>query len=216
MFQDLATHPMVAGAVYSFIAAMTPGPNNLMLLSSGMTFGLRRPLPHMFGVAGGFLVLMTVVIVGVGALLNALPAVRWALLIAGSSFMAYLAYRTMTASTDLEHKKASRPLTFLEASAFQAINPKGWGYALSYTAMIAGLSETGEIGWMLGIGAVAVSLSPSAFSSLTWVSLGQLMSRLIDNPRRIRVINVALGLSLFLMIPLMFLGELQDILGLPD
>lgn len=82
--------------------------------------------------------------------------------------------------------------------------------------MIAGLSETGEIGWMLGIGAVAVSLSPSAFSSLTWVSLGQLMSRLIDNPRRIRVINVALGLSLFLMIPLMFLGELQDILGLPD
>ena len=88
MFQDLATHPLVAGAVYSFIAAMTPGPNNLMLLSSGMTFGLRRTLPHMFGVAGGFLVLMTVVIVGVGALLNAVPTVRWGLLIAGSPVMA--------------------------------------------------------------------------------------------------------------------------------
>ncbi|MAH87041.1 MAG: lysine transporter LysE [Kiloniella sp.] len=213
MLESLATHPLIVGAVYSFIAAMTPGPNNLMLLSSGMTFGLRRTLPHMFGVAGGFLVLMTIVIIGVGALLAAMPAVRWALLLAGSTFMAYLAYRTMTASTDLERNKASRPLTFLEASAFQAINPKGWGYAISYTAMIAGLSETGEIGWMLGVGAVAVSLSPSAFSSMTWVSLGQLMSRLIDDPRRIRLINVCLGMSLFLMIPLMFLSELQDILG---
>ena len=68
--------PLFAPALYAFIAAMTPGPNNLMLLSSGLTFGFARTLPHMLGVSFGFLILTVAIVAGVGAAIMAMPTVR--------------------------------------------------------------------------------------------------------------------------------------------
>ncbi len=213
MIEVLKNSPLVVAALYAFVAAMTPGPNNLMLLSSGMTFGLRRTLPHMLGAAGGFLVLITAIAAGVGAAIAAVPAFRWLLLLGGSAFMAYLAFRIMTAPADLKQRESKRPLNFYEAAAFQAINPKAWGFSLSYMALIVGVSDAGKITFWLGFSAVVISMGTTLCSTLTWVGLGRIMARLIDSPQLVRVINVVLGLTLFLMIPLMFWSELNDILA---
>lgn len=212
MIEALQNTPLFAPALYAFIAAMTPGPNNLMLLSSGLTFGFARTLPHMLGVSFGFLILTVAIVAGVGAAIMAMPTVRWFLLLGGTMFMIYLAYKTMTAPADLKQRESKRPLRFWEAAAFQAINPKAWGFGLSYMALISGVAPNGQITFWLAIAAIIIPQITTFCSVVTWAGLGQGMSRLIESPRIVRVINVALGLTLFLMIPLMWWSELQEIL----
>jgi threonine/homoserine/homoserine lactone efflux protein len=201
-------------ALYSFVAAITPGPNNIMLLSSGLTFGMRRTVPHMAGILAGFLVLTTVIVIGVGAAVMAVPAFRYALLAGGTAFMVYLAYKTMTASSDLKQREAKRPLTFSEAAAFQAINPKAWGFGLSYMALVIGVSPGEVVTFWIAVYAILIPQISTAISALSWAGLGQVMTQLIDSPRTVRLINILLGLTLFLMIPLMFWSELREILAL--
>lgn len=212
MFESLQNAPLLMAALYSFIAAMTPGPNNLMLLSSGLTFGYRRTLPHMLGVAFGFLILTTAIVIGVGAAIMAAPSVRWFLLIGGTLFMLYLIYRTVTASADLSQRESKRPLRFWEAAAFQGINPKAWGFGLPYMALVTGAAPNGQLSLWIAIGAIIIPLINTLLSAVTWVGLGQMMARLIQSPKTVRGINIVLGLTLFLMIPLMWWSELAALL----
>ena len=140
--------------------------------------------------------------------------VTQALLIGGTLFLFYLAYKTFTAPTDLQQRQAKRPLSFWEAAAFQFINPKAWGFGLSYIALITGISSTGQISIPLAIIAVLIPQVSTCISAITWSGLGRVMAQLITKPRLVRAINIVLGLTLFLMIPLMFWSELRAILTL--
>ena len=214
MIEILQNSQLYVAALFAFVSAITPGPNNIMLMSSGLTFGIRRTVPHMVGIAAGFLVLTILLVVGVGAALMAVPPFRYALLIGGTVFLFYLAYKTFTAPTDLQKRQSKRPLSFWEAAAFQFINPKGWGFGLSYIALITGISPTGQISLPLAIIAVLIPQISTYISAITWSGLGRVMAQLITKPRLVRAINIVLGLTLFLMIPLMFWSELSAIMGL--
>jgi threonine/homoserine/homoserine lactone efflux protein len=103
--------------VFAFVTSITPGPNNFMLLASGVNFGFRRTIPHMLGIGGGFLSLLLGVGFGLGALLTAYPALHRALKIAGGAYLLYLAWRiAMSRSLNEKDGKAARPMTFLEAA----------------------------------------------------------------------------------------------------
>lgn len=110
--------------IFSLSAAFTPGPNNVMLTSSAATFGSRRILPHILGIAAGFAGLAVAGGFGLAGLMKAVPQLHPALKFFGIVFLLYLAWKIGTA-TRATATGSSRPLGFLQAAAFQWIKPKG-------------------------------------------------------------------------------------------
>lgn len=117
---------LLALASFTFVASITPGPNNLMLAASGVGFGLRRTVPHMLGVCAGFAVLVLACGLGIGALLMQSPAVAVGLKLLGSGYLLYLAWRLRGAMNPDGGASRARPMSFTAAAAFQFANPKAW------------------------------------------------------------------------------------------
>jgi threonine/homoserine/homoserine lactone efflux protein len=123
---------------FAFVMSITPGPNNIMLLSSGARFGLRRSLPHMLGVTGGFLALLALTAAGVGALLLSFPMVSVLLAIGCAAYLLWLAWQLVRSSGVAANKPnatepptaSERPLSWFAAAVFQVANPKAWAMAV--------------------------------------------------------------------------------------
>jgi threonine/homoserine/homoserine lactone efflux protein len=169
----------------------TPGPNNTMLTASGANFGWRRTLPHAMGVAIGFPVMLVAVALGLGGVFEAEPRIATLLTWIGFAAMLYFAWRIATA--DAAHSETRpRPLTFVEASAFQWINPKAWTFAIwvaaTYAVGTAALTN-------IALAAVVFLLSGLG-SSQTWTLFGTVIGRLIGTGWKLRAFNIAMALLL--------------------
>lgn len=118
-------------AVFAFVSSITPGPNNIMLTSSGIMFGFNRTIPHMLGVTFGFCVMLVLCATGIGSLILALPSIHVILKTLGSAYLLYLAWklRSMSFKSDLGNDK--KPMTFFAAAVFQFANPKAWVMAIT-------------------------------------------------------------------------------------
>lgn len=186
---------------FALVATITPGPNTLMLLASGVNFGFRRTIPHMVGIAVGFMSLLLAVGFGLGALFQAFPQMQTVLRIAGGAYLLYLAFRIATArSFGGRADAASRPLTVLGAALFQWVNPKAWMMGVSamaiYTSADAKVETT-----LLVVGAFALVLTPSVTA---WAGFGTALRSYLADPLRLRVFNVTMGLILALsLIPML-------------
>ncbi|HEX8601480.1 MAG TPA: LysE family translocator [Pseudoduganella sp.] len=123
--------PFLPLMMFAFVSSITPGPNNIMLTSSGIWFGFRRSVPHMLGITIGFGVLLAICAMGIGALVMALPAAQLALRIAGSGYLLYLAWQLRNMNFDRQGEQAQRPMGFMAAAAFQFCNPKAWVMAIT-------------------------------------------------------------------------------------
>jgi threonine/homoserine/homoserine lactone efflux protein len=128
---------------FAFVAAMTPGPNNIMLTASGVTFGFTRTIPHMLGICAGFVALVLAVGLGVGAAFTALPEAKTVLKIIGAAYMLWLAWKVATAGPSDADGGRAAPMTFWQAVAFQWVNPKAWVMAVS--AMAASGRDLGRL-----------------------------------------------------------------------
>ncbi len=130
---------MLALATFALVMSITPGPNNLMLLSSGARFGLRRTLPHLFGVTSGFLGLIACSTAGVGALVLAYPTISSALSVACTMYLLWLAWQLLRSGPiDADNNStalAARPLSWLQATFFQLANPKTWAAAVTMVSL---------------------------------------------------------------------------------
>lgn len=175
---------LAALAAFAFVTSITPGPNNLMLMASGANFGFRRTIPHMLGVALGFVAMAALVGVGLAGVFDVFPALHVALKIASVLYMGWLAWRIANAAPPKDGAGKGRPFTFLQAALFQWVNPKAWAMALTAIAVYA---PSRSVGAVLIVAAVfgAVNL-PSVGS---WVVLGEQMRRVLTNPARLRVFN---------------------------
>lgn len=183
----------LALVAFAFVSSVTPGPNNFMLLASGVNFGFRRTVPHMFGIAGGFASLLLAVGFGLGAVLAAFPALHLLLKIAGGAYLLYLAWRiAISRSLDAKHGKAARPMTFMEAAAFQWVNPKAWMMAV--TAMAIYTSPQAPI---LSVFLVAFAFTLVNFPSVSiWAGFGIAMRGFLEDPVRLKWFNIAMGILL--------------------
>ena len=171
--------------LFAFVSSITPGPNNIMLLASGVNFGFRRTIPHMLGIGAGFVVLLLAVGLGLGAVLTAFPALHTALKIAGGAYLLYLAWRVATSRTlAREGGEAARPMRFSEAAAFQWVNPKGWTMALTGITAYA----PGQSLWAVLVVSGAFLVVNSVSGSL-WVLIGQQIRRFLTDPRRLVLFN---------------------------
>ena len=121
-------------ATYSFVMAITPGPNNVMLTASGANFGFRRTVPHIFGISTGCAIQLIAVCAGLGALFTRWPVLQTALQWAGAAYLLWLGWKLLR-SGEVAEAQAPKPITFLHAAAFQFINPKAWIISLSAVAL---------------------------------------------------------------------------------
>lgn len=184
MTQDL----LLAFAAFCFVTSATPGPNNLMLMASGANFGIRRTVPHVLGVSGGFTLMVALVGLGLSRMFDHFPMAHDILRIVSVVYLVWLAWKIATAAPPSEGDKHGRPLTFLQAAAFQWVNPKAWTMAL--TAMTV-YSPDHTL--------PAVLLSAIIFGAINlpscsgWIVLGQQMARLLTNRTRLRAFNALMA-----------------------
>lgn len=175
---------LLALAGFAFVTSITPGPNNLMLMASGANFGLRRTVPHALGVAWGFVGLAIPVGLGLGQIFIAFPAVRLALTVLAVLYMLWLAWKIANAAAPGERETGGTPLTFVQAAAFQWVNPKAWMMAIGAMTVYA---ASGGPGRVVLVGAIFGIVNLPSVS--TWAILGTQLRRILTNPARLRAFN---------------------------
>jgi len=182
---------LLALAAFAFVTSITPGPNNLMLMASGANFGVRRTVPHMLGVALGFVFMTVLVGAGLAQAFVAVPQLYTALKVVSVAYLLFLSWKIATAPPPGKASRAGRPMTFLAAAAFQWVNPKAWAMALTAVSVYTP-SQT-----KAGILAVAIVFGIVNLPSVgTWAVLGQGMRRVLTNPVRTKAFNVLMAVLL--------------------
>jgi len=195
-FPGMAIDTFIALLVFAFIATATPGPNNMMLLASGVNFGFRRTIPHMCCIAGGFFFLLLCVGAGLGALLVSFPTAHVALKIAGGLYLLYLAWRIATSGALGGTGPRSEPMSALGAAMFQWVNPKAWMMSVSAMAIYSNAEQP-----YLSVLLVAATFLLVSFPAISiWAGFGTAMSGFLGNPTRRRSFNMAMGAVLALCI----------------
>lgn len=178
--------------VFAFVTSITPGPNNLMLLTSGVNFGFRRTIPHMLGIGIGFLSLLLGVGFGLGALLETVPQLYLALKFAGGAYLVYLAYKIAVSRSMGEVEANAQPMTFMAAAAFQWVNPKAW--VMAVTAMATYTSPTAYVWTVLLVGFAFALVNLPCVSS--WAGFGMLLRNWLSDPVRLKWFNITMAVLL--------------------
>jgi len=192
---------LLAFIAYAFVTSITPGPNNSMLLTSGLNYGFTRSLPHILGVSIGFALMVVGVGAGLGGLFAAYPLLYSALRIGGAVYLLYLAWLIAMARPMEDSVEISRPFGFWTAAGFQWVNPKAWimamGAITNYAPAEGGLAAVIFLAIIFAlINAPSVSL---------WVIFGARLRRYLSNPRYLRFFNLSMaGLLVLSLYPLMF------------
>jgi len=169
---------------FAFVASVTPGPNNVMLMASGANFGVRRTVPHVLGINLGFAFMIVLVGLGLSQVFDRVPALYDILKWLSVAYLLYLAWKIATAAAPDARVKTGKPLSFLQAAAFQWINPKGWVAALTAQTVYAPQHDLVSV-LLVGLAFMLVNLPAVSL----WVLLGREMRRLLSNPKRLRLFN---------------------------
>ncbi|MDS1142222.1 LysE family translocator [Pusillimonas sp. SM2304] len=179
-------------ALFAFVSSITPGPNNVMLTASGSTFGYRRSLPHMLGVTIGAAIMLLLVGAGLGTVFEAMPVLYTVLKYAGAAYLLYLAWRIARAGSIDSGEARGKPFTFLEAAAFQWVNPKAWIMAVG---IVAAYMPQENFFWNLILAALV--LSAVNFPSISvWTLFGSAVRRLLHRPESVQRFNIAMAILL--------------------
>lgn len=197
---DFAT--ILAFILFAVIAAFSPGPNNLMLAASGANFGVRRTLPHIFGITCGFLLLVVMGSYGLSSLFKLVPGLLNIAQFLSFFFILYLGYKIATAAPPEGIEGASKPLSFVSAMLFQIVNPKALVVITSSVTVYAGKAENLLL-------ATAIITFIFAFvtigSALLWAYTGSLLGRLLHDRKKLRIFNFSMaGLLIVSLVPIIF------------
>ena len=184
---------LIALVVFAAVMAFTPGPNNVMVLSSGLTYGLRRTLPHIAGIAIGVAFMVAAMGLGLGTIFIAYPVLQTILKYAGIAYLLYLAFAIATSGSVSPGQDNQRgPMTFWGAALFQWVNVKGWVMTIG---IITAYSAIASFPWNITIQA-ALMLVMGGLSSLTWAVFGSSLRQILTSSRAIRAFNILMALLL--------------------
>ncbi len=189
-------------AAFTFVMAITPGPNNLMLLTSGARFGLRRTSAHLVGITLGFIGVMLIAYAGVGTVIAAYPALTDVLTVACVLYLLWLGYQLLRESWSGDAAApasaavttgGARPQTIMQATLFQLVNPKGWGAAVTAAGIVTrdGLSPAVSVLMLLGVTAI---VSPPC--TVVWALFGASLRPLLHR----RGVRIGFSISMAVLI----------------
>ncbi|WP_316217058.1 LysE family translocator [Bradyrhizobium sp. SZCCHNR3003] len=181
---------LIAFVTFAFVMAFTPGPNNIMLLSSGVTHGFRRTVPHMMGVSFGFAFMVGAVGFGLATVFIRYPVLQDVLKYLGAAYLIYLAVAiALSGSTKPEDTTPRGPMSFWGAALFQWVNAKGWVMVIStITAYAAIASFPANVGLQ-----VAISFVMAIGSTVTWTLFGTALRPLLSSDRTVRAFNILMA-----------------------
>ncbi len=199
----MRTEVFAAMATFCFVSGVTPGPNNLMLMTSGVNFGFRRTAPHLMGVVVGFCLMVTVIGLGLDAVFARRPALLPAMRYLGAAYMLWLAAKIASAGPAREGERRGAPLGFFGAAAFQWVNPKCWVMALTALSAYAVVDNYTTNVFVVALAYLAIGMP----SSGSWALLGSAMRRALADPRFARPFNLTMAALLVAsLVPGLFEG----------
>jgi threonine/homoserine/homoserine lactone efflux protein len=185
--------PAMLAALFSFqlVTSITPGPNNIMLATSGVNFGLRRTFPQMAGINSGLLLIIIGTGLGLGTVFSHYPLVRQLLEALGIGYTLWLSWKIATAGS-LGGGELAHPMRYGAAFAFQWVNPKLWLMAIANVALYVRPGHT-----LADTAVVTVLLaSINVPVMFLWAGFGVGLREMLQNRARIRVFNIVMGLLL--------------------
>jgi threonine/homoserine/homoserine lactone efflux protein len=191
-------------ASFPFLLSMafTPGPNNILVASSGVNFGFRATIPHILGITLGFPMMLLLVGLGLARVFIAVPAVHLVFKYVSIAYLLYLAWRIATAAAVGDARGTAKPLTFLQAAAFQWVNVKAWVTAVSAVATYTLVNSS----LPLQIFAIAlVALATACASASSWTLFGHFLRDYLHTESRRRLFNYGMAGLLVLSIVPVFL-----------
>ncbi|MAM69813.1 MAG: lysine transporter LysE [Gammaproteobacteria bacterium] len=181
--------------IFAFSAGITPGPNNIMLMTSGLNFGIQKSMPHYFGINFGFPIMFTLIGLSLGIIFNRYPVMHEIIKVIGLAYLLYLAWRIANTSTSSLSVKESKPLSLVQALLFQWVNPKAWVMA---TGAIAAFTTTdGNIYLQVGL-ITLVFLFTSFLTSSSWLFFGAWLKKILKDPFHQKVFNISMAVLLVL------------------
>lgn len=169
---------------FAFVSSITPGPNNMMLLASGVNHGFRRTIPHMLGISLGHSFMVILVGLGLAGLFTTYPAARTALTVVSVGYLAWLAWKIANAAAPNPGAAKGRPFTFLQAALFQWVNPKAWSMALTAISLY-----TPQANAVTVVSVAAVFCATNLPSVSCWAALGTALRGFLSDPKRLRAFN---------------------------
>lgn len=168
---------------FAFTSSATPGPNNLMLMASGANFGLRRTLPHMAGISLGHGFMVFCVGAGLAQVFDAVPWLKKVLTVVAAVYLLWLAWKIATAAPITPGEARGKPFTFLQAAAFQWVNPKAWAMALGAVTLYG----DGTVAGAARVAGVFICCNGPAIT--IWAVMGTQIARSLKEPRHMRIFN---------------------------
>ncbi|MFL2896806.1 MAG: LysE family translocator [Candidatus Pelagibacter sp.] len=190
-------HPEILSmALFWIVAAYTPGPNNVIASYSGFNFGIKKTLPHIFGVAFGFTFLIFLLTIGLVNVFKIFPIIQLSLKYLGSIFLVYLAYKIYFSKLDSE-KKNENPVKFIETFIFQFLNPKG---VLIGIIIVSTYVEHGENYLKYATQVIFFAFLVSLSSITFWTFVGKYLRKFATNEKFIKYFNCVMSLLLILSI----------------
>jgi threonine/homoserine/homoserine lactone efflux protein len=184
---------LIAFVLFASVMFFTPGPNNIMLLSSGLTYGFRPTIPHIAGITVGFAFMVGAVGLGLGTIFITFPVLQTILKYAGVVYLIYLAAAiAMSGPVSANQDNRRGPMTFWGAAMFQWVNAKGWVMVIGTITAYAAISP---YPWNIAI-QVALSLLLGALSCTAWAYFGSALRPVLTSPRAVRAFNIIMAVLL--------------------
>ncbi len=180
--------------IFAFVSSITPGPNNLMLMSSGANFGFKQTIPHFLGVGIGFTLMIILVGLGLMQLFDSFPISYEILKVLSIIYLVYLAFKIARSASITEQKNEKlKPLTFIQAALFQWVNPKAWTMALTSISIYA---PSNSFIAVLLVAIIFGLINLPCISS--WIVLGQKMKLILTDQKRFKIFNITMASLLIL------------------
>ena len=190
-------HPeIISISLFWFVAAYTPGPNNVVASYSGFNFGIIKTIPHILGVTLGFTSLVLFLTIGLINIFKLFPIIQIVMKYLGTLFLVYLAFKIATSTTS-DNTKKENPVKFIETFLFQYLNPKGVTVAI---IVVSTYVELGENYTNYATQVVLLALLFSSTSITLWTIIGKFLRKFATNEKFIKYFNYAMSVLLLLSI----------------
>ncbi|MCK6264258.1 LysE family translocator [Vibrio sp. ZSDE26] len=190
---------LYAVVLFAVSSSVTPGPNNIMVMTSGLNFGARKSLPLLMGICVGFTVMLLLVGFGFSQIFDMFPGLHFVIKCVGVAYLLYLAYLIAGSSSTVESSDQSKPFTFMKGALFQWINAKAWVVA---TGAIAAFTSVGANFLSQNL-MIAMTFFVVSFPCVgVWLLFGSLLKNVLNSSKRRRIFNYMMsGLLVLSVVP---------------
>ncbi|PSW15631.1 lysine transporter LysE [Photobacterium rosenbergii] len=181
-------HHLIALVTFAFVSTVTPGPNNIMLMTSGANVGFWRTIPHMMGIIFGFSFMVILVGVGLVGMFQNYPILHQVLQGVSVIYLLYLAFKIAKSQPAISSQTQFQPMTFFSAAGFQWVNPKGWTMAITTVSVYNATSD-----WR-GIALISLVFAIVNIPSVSiWTIAGRQLQSVLKHPTKMKYFNYAMA-----------------------